>query len=72
MGGGISPPPPNPIRVKPLVVSPLKVVPKANGSPRLIHDFSMLIKFIQRSPSVKHSNLLNLFKSVLKNLMFVT
>ena len=48
--------------VRPLVVSPLNVVPKANGSPRLIHDLSLLNKFVQRGPKVKHINVLNLAK----------
>ena len=32
---------------KPLVVSPLNLVPKANGSPRLIQDLSLLNKFVK-------------------------
>ena len=47
---------------RPLVVSPLNVVPKANGSPRLIHDLSLLNKFVQRGPKVSHINVLNLAK----------
>ena len=38
---------------KPLVFSPLNLVPKANGSPRLIQDLSLLNKFVQRGPEVK-------------------
>ena len=38
----------------------LNVVPKANGSPHLIHDLSLLNRFFQRGPKVKHINVLNL------------
>ena len=38
------------VNFRPLVISPLNVVPKANGSPRLIHDLSLLNKFVQRGP----------------------
>ena len=47
------------VNVRPLVVSPLNVVPKANGSPRLIHDLSLLNRFVQRGPKVKHIDVLN-------------
>ena len=50
------------VNFRPLVVSQLNVVPKANGSPRLIHDLSLLNKFVQRGPKVKHINVLNLAK----------
>ena len=50
------------VNVRPLVVSPLNVVPKANGSPRLIHDLSLLKRFVQRGPKVRHINVLNLAK----------
>ena len=50
------------VNVRPSVVSPLNVVPKANGSPRLIHDLSLLNRFVQRGPKVKHINVLNLAK----------
>ena len=38
------------VNFRPLVVSPLNVVPKANGSPCLIHDLILLNKFVQRDP----------------------
>ena len=34
------------VNVRPLVVLPLNVVPKANGSPRLIHDLGLLNKSV--------------------------
>ena len=49
------------VNFEPLVVSPLNLVPKSNGSPRLIHNFQ--IKFIKRGPSVKHLNILELAKA---------
>ena len=58
------------VNFKPLVVSPLNVVPKANGSPRLIHDLRMLNKFVRRGPSVKHINVLNLAKKLSKKSYF--
>ena len=48
------------VNARPLVVSPLNVVLQANGSPHLIHDLSLLNKFVQRGPKVKHINVLNL------------
>ena len=48
------------VNFRSLVVSPLNVVPKANGSPCLIHDLSLLNKFVKRGPKVKHINVLNL------------
>ena len=50
------------VNVRPLVVSPLNEVPKANSSPRLIHDLSSSNKVVQRGPKVKHINVLNLAK----------
>ena len=47
---------------KPLVVSPLNLVPKSNGSPRLIHNLKALNRFVKRGPSVKHLNVLELAK----------
>ena len=48
---------------KPLVVSPLNLVPKSNGSPRLIHNLKALNRFVKRGPSVKHFNVLELAES---------
>ena len=48
---------------KPLVISPLNLVPKRNGSPRLIHNLKALNRFVKRGPSVKHLNVLELAKS---------
>ena len=56
---------------KPLVVSPLDLVPKANGSPHLIHDLSLLNKFVQRGPKVKHINILNLAQKFSKKIVFL-
>ena len=41
------------VNYKPLVISPLKLVPKSNGSPRLIHNLKVLNRFVKRGPSVK-------------------
>ena len=51
------------VNFKPLVVSPLNLVPKSNGSPRLIHNLKALNRFVKRGPSVKHLNVLELAKS---------
>ena len=48
---------------KPLVISPLNLVPKSNGSPWLIHNLQALNRFVKRGPSVKHLNVLELAKS---------
>ena len=58
------------VNVRPLVVSPSNVVLKANGSPRLIHDLSLLNRFVQRGPKVKHINVLNLAKKFSSKLYF--
>ena len=52
------------------VVAPLNLVPKANGSPRLINDLSLSNKFVQRGPKVKHINVLNLFQKFSKKSYF--
>ena len=44
------------VNFKPLVISPLNLVPKSNGSPRLIHNLKALNRFVKRGPSVKHLN----------------
>ena len=51
------------VNFKPLVISPLNLVPKSNGSPRLIHNLKVLCRFVKRGPSVKHLNVLELAKS---------
>ena len=51
------------INFKPLVVSPLNLVPKRCGGPRLIHNLKALNRFVKRGPSIKHLNLLELAKS---------
>ena len=51
------------VNCKPLIISPLNLVPKSNGSPRLIHNLKALNNFVKRGPSVKHLNVLNLAKS---------
>ena len=58
------------VNFRPLVVSPLNVVPKADGSPSLIHDLSLSNKFVQRGPKVKHINVLNLAKKFSKKSYF--
>ena len=45
------------VNFKPLVISPLNLVPKPNGAPRLIHNLSRLNKFIAHGPKVKHFNI---------------
>ena len=45
------------VNFKPLVLSPLNLVPKSNGSPRLIHNltkFKAVNRFVKRGPSVEH------------------
>ena len=51
------------VNFKPLIVSPLNLVPKSNGAPRLIHDLSRFNKFVSRGPKVKHLNVFNLSKN---------
>ena len=51
------------VNCRPLVISPLNLVPKSNGSPRLIHNLKAFNNFVKRGPSVKHLNVLNLAKS---------
>ena len=51
------------VNYKLLVISPLNLVPKSNGSPRLIHNLKVLNRFVKRGPSVKHLNVLELAKS---------
>ena len=51
------------VNCKPLVISPLNLVPKSNGSPRLIHTLKALHNFVKRGPSVKHLNVRHLAKS---------
>ena len=51
------------VNCKPLIISPLNLVPKSNGGPRLIHNLKGLNNFVKRGPSVKHLNVLNLAKS---------
>ena len=58
------------VNFKPLAVSPLNVVPKANCSPRLIHDFSLLKKFVPRGSKVKHINVSNLAQTFSKESYF--
>ena len=55
---------------KPLVISPLNLVPKSNGAPRLIHDLSRFNKFVSRGPKVKHLNVFNLSKNFSNNTYF--
>ena len=47
------------VNFKPLIVSPLNLVPKPNGTARLIHDFSRFNNFVSRGPKVKHLNILS-------------
>ena len=51
------------LNFKPLVVSPLNLVPKSNGSPGLIHNLKALNRFVKRGPLVKHLNVLELAKT---------
>ena len=44
------------VNFKPLIVSPLNLIPKSDGAPRLIHDLSRFNKFVSRGPKVKHLN----------------
>ena len=58
------------VNFKPLIVSPLNLVPKSNGAPRLIHDLSRFNKFVSRGPKVKHRNVFNLSKNFSNNKCF--
>ena len=58
------------VNFKPSVISPLNLVPKPNGAPRLIHDLSRFNKFIARGPKVKHLNIFNLSKNFSSNTFF--
>ena len=40
------------VNCKPLIISPLNLVPKSNGSPRLIHNLKALNNFLKRGPSI--------------------
>ena len=51
------------VNFKPLVISPLNLVPKSNGSHRLIHNLKALNRFVKRGPSVKHLNVLEVAQS---------
>ena len=44
------------VNFKPLVISPLNLVPKSNCSPKLIHNLKTLNTFVKRDASVKHLN----------------
>ena len=50
------------VNFKPSAVSPLNLVPKSKGSPRLIHNLKTLNTFVKRGSSVKHLNVLHLVK----------
>ena len=58
------------VNFKPLVVSPLNLVAKSNGAPRLIHDLSRFNKFVSRGAKVMHLNVFNLFKNFGNNTYF--
>ena len=51
-------------------MSPLNLVPKPNGAPRLIHDLSCFNKFVSRAPKVKHQNIFNLSRNFSNNTFF--
>ena len=51
------------VNFKPLVISPLSLVPKSIESPGLIHNVKALNRFVKRGPSVKHLEVLHLAKS---------
>ena len=56
--------------MKPLVISPLNLVPKPNSAPRFIHDLSRFNKFIAHGPKVKHLNIFNLSRNFSSNTFF--
>ena len=58
------------VNFKPLIVSPLHLVPKPNGAPRLIHDLSRFNKFVSHGPKVKHLNILKLSSNFSNNTFF--
>ena len=58
------------VNFKPLIVSPLNLVPKPNGAPRLIHDLSRFNKFVSRGPKVKHMNIFKLSREFSNNTFF--
>ena len=47
------------VNFKPLVISPLNLVPKSNGSPRLNYNLKVLNRFVKRGPSINISMYLN-------------
>ena len=53
------------VNFKPLIVSPLNLVPKPSGAPRLIHDLSCFNTFVSCGPEVKHLNILKLSSNFL-------
>ena len=58
------------VNFKPLIVSPLNLVPKPNGAPRLIHDLSRFNKFVSHGPKVKHMNIFKLSSKFSTNIFF--
>ena len=58
------------VNFKPLIVSPLNLVPKPNSAPRLIHDLSRFNKFVSRGPKVKHLNIFKLSSKFSNNTFF--
>ena len=58
------------VNFKPLIVSPLNLVPKPNGAPRFIHDLSPFNKFVSRGPKVKHLNIFKLSRNFSNNTFF--
>ena len=55
---------------KPLVISPLNLVPKPKGALGLIHDLSRFNKLVARVPMAMHLNVFKLSKNFSQNTFF--
>ena len=59
------------VNFRPLVVSPLNVVLKANGSPRLIPYLSLLNKFVQRGLQSKAYQCIKFSPKIFQEILFL-
>ena len=61
----------SPVAEKPVVLCPLNVIPKSNGSSRLIHNLHALNQGVLRGPRVSQPNLFALTCSWSRSTFFV-